>query len=85
LKHYSAVMIAADSRSDLPQKDATAVQKAATWTPFYADTGAYDVRGTAITVHRIVAKDPGEMAPGNIGTADFKIVGNTLAFTATDS
>jgi len=81
-KYYSLVEIMGDKpRPDLPQRDATDAQKVATWTPFAATSGTYEVKGTTLTARGIVAKSPGQMAPGNFGTIDFKIEGNTLTIT----
>jgi hypothetical protein len=76
-KHYSLVALSGDKpRPDLPQKDATDAQKVATWTPLTATLGTYEVKGTTLTFHPIVAKNP--VQPGAFITWDFKIVGDTL-------
>ncbi len=81
-KHYSRTgIIGNNPRPDLPQKEATDAQKVATWTPFFADAGTYEVKGTTITTKTLVGKNPSQMEPGNFGTADFKIEGNTLTIT----
>ena len=81
-KYFSVLLISGDKpRPDLPQKDATNAQKVATWTPFAAAAGTYEVKGTTYTVKTALAKDPSGMAPGNFETIDFKIEGNTLIVT----
>jgi hypothetical protein len=81
-KHYSMMMITGEKpRPDLPQKDATDAQKVATWTPFTANAGTYEVKGAVLTFHPTVAKNPNGMAPGSVGTCDFKIERNTLTIT----
>ena len=48
-KYFSMVLIAGDKpQPDLPQK-ATDAQKVATWTPFQASTGTYEVKGNTYT------------------------------------
>jgi hypothetical protein len=79
-KYYSMVVIQGP-RPDLPQKGATDSEKVATWTPFSAEAGTYEIKGNTITSKVIVAKSPGAMAPGNFFTADFKILGNTFTMT----
>ena len=84
--HYSMIYIPDDkNRPDLPQKDATDAQKVATWTPFTANSGTYEVKGTTVTLHPMVAKNPHE--PGAFATWDFKIEEDTLTMTtkATDT
>lgn len=79
-KYLSAVVVTAEKpRPALPQKDATDAQKLATWEPFLAATGTYEVKGTTFTFHPIAAKNPVE--PGEFITFDFKIEGNTLSLT----
>ena len=79
-KHFSFVEIRGEKpRPDLPQKDPTDAQKVATWTPFWAGAGTYEVKGTTWTFHPIVAKNPIE--PGAFTIWDFKIEGNTLTMT----
>ncbi len=77
--HYSIVAISGEKpRPDLPQK-ATDAQKVATWTPFAANAGTYEVKGTTVTQRPIVAKDP--FPSGFFITSEFKIEGNTLTIT----
>ena len=81
-KHFSFMNIAAVTpRPDLPQQGATDAQKVATWTPFVAWAGTYEVKGNIFTARSIVAKNPSEMAPGNFGTSEFKIEGDTFTNT----
>jgi hypothetical protein len=87
-KHFCFAEIRGEKpQPDLPQKDATDAQKVATWTPFNAALGTYEIKGTTFTGRVIVAKNPYMMKPGNFGTGDFKIEGNTLTITvkATDA
>jgi hypothetical protein len=81
-KYFSRVLVLGDKpRPDLPQKDATDAQKVATWAPFFASAGTYEVKGATFTLKDLVNKNPIGMAPGNFGTYDFKIEGNTLTIT----
>ena len=80
-KHCSSVGITGDKpRPDLPQQGATDAQKVATWTPLVANAGTYEIKGTTITIHPIVGKNP--FPPGAFTTFDFKIEGNTVTVTA---
>jgi len=79
-KHIGFVAITGEKpRPELPQRDATDAQKVATWGPLQAMVGAYEVKGTTITAHPIVGKNPAK--PGRFTTLDFKIEGNTLLTT----
>jgi hypothetical protein len=80
--HYSMVMINGDKpRPDLPQQDATDAQKVATWTPFSASAGTYEVKGNTYTFRTTVAKNPSAMQPDLSITVEFEIDGNTLITT----
>ena len=79
-KHFSSVMVASQKpRPALPQKDATDAQKLATWTPFTATAGTYEVKGTTLTAHPFAGKNPIE--PGTLLVFDFKIEGGALFMT----
>jgi hypothetical protein len=79
-KHFSFLNIktATGTRPNLPPKGATDAQKVAAWTPVAAFAGSYEVKDNIMTYHNIVDLDPNGMAPGNSGTSEFKIEGNTL-------
>jgi hypothetical protein len=77
-KHYSFMVVG--SRPDLPP-NATDAQKAATWEPFGANSGTYDIKGTILTTHPEVAKNPGVMSPGYFNVYDFTVEGDTLLLT----
>ncbi len=79
-KYVSFVAVTGDKpRPDLPRENATDAQKVATWTPFQANVGSYQIKGTTLTVHPIVAKNP--IQSGAFTALDFKIEGNTLLLT----
>ncbi len=82
-KHFSFLNIAntTGTRPDLPQQGATDAQKVAVWTPVVAWAGTWEAKGNTFTMRSIVAKDPIEMAPGNFGTNEFKLEGDTLTVT----
>lgn len=80
-KYWSLLNIGTPTRPDLPKKDATDAQKVATWTPFIAAGGTYEVKGNTVTSRNTVAKDPADMAPGNFTTHEFKIEGDTITIT----
>jgi len=80
-KHWSLLNIGTPTRPDLPKQGATDAQKVAAWTPFIASAGTYEVQGNMVTSRNTVAKDPGDMAPGNFTTNEFKIEGDTVTFT----
>jgi hypothetical protein len=86
-KHFSYAGIQSETpRPELPA-NATDAQKVATWTPFYANAGTYEIRGTTFTGHAIVSKDPNQMKEGSLGICDLKFEGKMLfvTFKATDA
>jgi Lipocalin-like domain len=83
--HYSIQSVNSDKpRPTLPQDTAksTGAELNATWGPFTANTGTYEIQGNTLTTHPIVAKNPNVMAPGTANTYSFKIEGKTLTLTA---
>jgi len=78
-KHFSTVAVTGDKpRPVQPLEKATDAQKAAAWEGFEAWAGTYEVKGTTLTTHDAIAKDPADMQPGCFGSFDFKFEGNTL-------
>jgi hypothetical protein len=78
-KHYSMIYVTADKpRAAVPQQNATDAQKVAAWTQFAAEAGTYEVKGTVLTIHPIVSKNPATMEAGKFLTSDFKFEGRTL-------
>ena len=64
-KYYSVVAVTSDKpRPELPQdmNTPTAVQFRDVWNPFLAQSGTYEVKGSEITYHPIVAKNPRAMS-----------------------
>jgi hypothetical protein len=45
---------------------------------FVANSGTYEMKGGKLTVHPIVAKSPGYMAPGSTSVSSVKIEGNMM-------
>jgi hypothetical protein len=80
-KYSSMVGITGDKPQPvLPQTNATDAQKLATWTLLGVGFATYEIKGSTITRHPIVAKNG--VKPGSFNTADFKIEGNTLTITS---
>jgi hypothetical protein len=80
-KHYSSAYATAD-RPVIPRENATDGQKLASWAPFSAEGGTYEVKGTILTIHPFIAKNTYIMKPGSFLSSDFKLEGNTLTLTA---
>jgi hypothetical protein len=84
-KHWSRMYV----DSDQPRHEirdvgkATAPEIIATWGPFVAASGTYEVSGTTVTCRALIAKNPNVMDPGNFSVYTFKIEGNTLTMTDT--
>jgi hypothetical protein len=79
-KHYNLAFATAD-RPILPRQNATDAQNLAAWTPFSAESGTYEVKGTELTIHPIIAKNTYILKPGSFLTSDIKLQGNTLVLT----
>jgi Lipocalin-like domain len=81
--HYSRMVITSDQpRTALKdQSKATAAELLATWGPFNAASGAYEISGDNLTVRPVVAKNPQVMAPGAVLVYSFKLEGHTLTIT----
>ena len=78
-KHFATVAVTSDKpRPVQPLEKATDAQKVAAWADFEAWAGTYEVKGTTLTTHDAIAKDPEDMKPGCFGSFDFKFEGNTL-------
>jgi hypothetical protein len=85
-KHYSIMYLSTDKpRPEIPLKNPTDAQKVATWEPLSANSGSYEINGTTLTTHPMIAKNPAVMKPGAFVTYDFKIQGNTLLLTPKES
>jgi hypothetical protein len=80
-KYYSFQAEQGDkARPDLgtATASATADQLRTSWGPFQANSGTYEVKGSEVTVHRLVAKAPENMKAGSFTTFTFKVEGNTV-------
>lgn len=80
-KYYSMMRASSDRPDIADTNKATADELRATWGPFVANSGAYDVSGDLITIHPIVAKIPVVMQSGANEVYRFRIVGKTLTLT----
>lgn len=83
--HYSLMIIDTDQpRAELHrQPTPTAAEFLATWGPFTAAAGSYEISGETLTTRPEVAKNPQVMAPENIQLNKFTVKGKTLTLTRT--
>jgi hypothetical protein len=84
-KHWSRMYVDSDKpRTEIRDLEkAAAAEIIATWGPFVAASGTYEVLGNTLTCRALIAKNPNVMAPGNVSVYTFKIDGNTLTMTDT--
>ena len=76
--HYAVLDIhTTEPRLPLPQQP-TAADFMATWGPFGANAGTYQVAGGIITMQPSVAKNPQTMTPGRKVTLSYRLQGDTL-------
>lgn len=84
-KHFAYVDVTGDRpRPTLPQGGAvkaTADDLRATWGPFDAQAGTYEMKGNETTQRVLVAKAPGLMQPDAFYVMSFKVDGDTLTLT----
>src|SRR5262245_11070179 len=83
-KHYSRVQVEAEGPRPMlaDAMKASADELRATWGPFAAEAGTYEVTGNLITMRPVAAKNPAAMAPGAFSTWSYKVDRNTLWVTA---
>ena len=83
--HFSLVFVnGAEARPLIPQ-DPTDADLVAAWGPFNAQAGTYEVNGSTITYHVVVAQFPNGMLPENATfSREFRIDGNTLETSGTN-
>jgi hypothetical protein len=88
-KHYSQIADTGVSpRPAMAQTEAakaTADQLRASWGPFFANAGTYEIKGGEIHRRAIVAKNPAGMTSGGIAVSSFQVEGNTLTMTQKSS
>jgi hypothetical protein len=82
-KYYSTVADRSDAPRPDEDKNTTAAQLLASRTAFDAAAGTYEVSGTTLTRHPIVAANPNIMHSDSVQTATFKVTGKTLLITVT--
>ena len=83
-RHYSIVTVnstaprqeVAAAANPAQLTDAEKLARYEAWRPFTANSGTYEVSGTALTTRPLVAKNPNAM--GTSTTWELKIEGNTL-------
>jgi hypothetical protein len=88
-KHYSRTTdTAAEPRltagETIPGKP-TMEELQARWGPFAANAGAYELSGTVLTLHAMVAKDPRAQNKQNFTRITVKLDGNNLWLTPIDT
>jgi hypothetical protein len=80
-KHFSKLWDRSDKpRADL-NKDSTDAERLASFRPLMSKTGTYEVSGTTLTTHTLVANNPSVMHPGNSDSYSFRLEGNRLWIT----
>lgn len=81
-KHYSMMLVPGDKpRTLFKGINPTDVEKLSAFDSFIANAGTYEVAGSTLTVHPMVAKVPNFMA-GGFSKYQFRIDGNTLWLTS---
>ena len=62
--------------------DAEKIARYDEWGRFTAQAGTFEVKGTTVTRHALVAKNVGAMSPKNSDSREFKLQGTTLWLTS---
>lgn len=60
---------------------ATADELRATWGPFFAEAGTYEISGVRLTMHPSIAKNPAAADSGWFATYEYRLAGDTLWLT----
>lgn len=77
-KHYSMMRATGNQPRTLSATDsATDAERLAAYNSFIANTGAYEVADSTLTIHPVVARDPNYMAGGS-DKYTFRVSGDTL-------
>ena len=80
-KHYSVMWVPGNQpRSLFKGEDPTNEEKIAAYDSFVANSGTYEVAGTTLTLHPMVARSPNFMA-GGVSRVQLRIEGTTLWLT----
>ena len=84
-KYWSRMYVDSDQpRTEIRDLEkATTAELIATWGPFVAASGTYEVSGNTLTMRALISKNPNVMEPGNFSAYTFTIDGNTLTMTDT--
>ena len=82
-RHYSRVEVQSEvPRPLLPDAaKATADELRATWGPFVAEAGTYEVTGGSVTMRPIASKNPAVMGGNVFIRYTFTVAGNSLTLT----
>jgi hypothetical protein len=83
-KYYSRVEIHGDPRRPAlaDASKATADELRATWGPFFAEAGTYELAaGNALTMHPVITKNPAAMSSAWYVTYTYRVNGDTLWLT----
>jgi hypothetical protein len=81
-KYYSMMMVPGEKpRALFKGLNPTNEEKISAFDSFFAQSGTYDVAGSVLTVHPVVAKNPNYMSGGFI-KYQFRLDGNTLWLTS---
>ncbi len=82
-RHYTRVEVQTEKPRPLLAAPATATadELRATWGPFVAEAGTFEVTDNTITMRPIASKNPAIMGPGVVLTYSFKLEGKTLWVT----
>jgi hypothetical protein len=87
-RHFSRTTDTAAKPRPTPYKTPgkpTLEELQAEWGPFVANAGTYEVSGTTVTLHAIVAKSPRAQAEKNFTKLTFKLDGNNLWLTPVET
>jgi hypothetical protein len=82
-KHYTRVEVQTEKPRPIlaAPANATADELRATWGPFVAEAGTFEVTDNTITMRPIASKNPAIMGPGVFLTYSFKLEGTTMWVT----
>ena len=81
-RHYSTAFVNSVEARPLVSESPTDEELGRAFGPYVSNAGTYEVSGSTVTQHGLVAKNPGTMAPGSSGTWEItELTADTLEYT----
>ena len=80
-RHFSLMLIPGEEPRAALGEDASREERCEAFENFVADAGSYEARGSTLTMHNIIAKNPRAMNGGAGGPYRYELSGDSLTLT----